>query len=175
MVDISPYAMNYIASTIEPKRDLLNKINEEISQYLKKTAKIKDQYVDDLFGWSSYLEKECQELEENIRLEVREAWMMMGILNLARQLEDKVVNIILICNLEHFDGIMKLAEELGIKIERLIIKKIPNIDEKRTLKETIESSGKLMLDSNEIPRIPDDLDDDPAYAGGIKVVFPEEE
>ncbi|MGA1870555.1 MAG: baseplate J/gp47 family protein [bacterium] len=38
-------------------------------------------------------------------------------------------------------------------------------------KERIEPSGKIELGNNEIPRIPDE----PGYAGGIKVVFPEDE
>ncbi|MBV7328173.1 baseplate J/gp47 family protein [Chloroflexi bacterium TSY] len=37
-----------------------------------------------------------------------------------------------------------------------------------------ETSGKIELSMNEIPRIPDDPDDDPAYAGGIKVILEEE-
>jgi hypothetical protein len=35
--------------------------------------------------------------------------------------------------------------------------------------ENIEPSGKIVLNSNEIPSNPDDLDDEPDYAGGIKV------
>ena len=37
--------------------------------------------------------------------------------------------------------------------------------------DTVEPEGKIELGSNEIPRIPDDPDDDPDYANGIKVVI----
>lgn len=49
-----------------------------------------------------------------------------------------------------------------------------NINEFRRELATTEPSGKIELGSNEIPRIPDDPEDDPTYVGGISVVFPEE-
>ncbi|NHI93367.1 MAG: hypothetical protein EAX96_12850 [Candidatus Lokiarchaeota archaeon] len=140
MVDISPNALDYIASTIEPKRNLLKDIKKEMENYLKKNVKTKDQYIDELFGWSSYLEEEYKESERQIKLEVREAWMVMGILKLARQLEEKNQKILFICNKEHFEGIGKLAGELGIDIELINIKKVPNFEERGSLKESIESS-----------------------------------
>lgn len=36
------------------------------------------------------------------------------------------------------------------------------------------ATGKIELGVNEIPRAPDDPDDDPAYAGGIRVILPDE-
>jgi len=36
---------------------------------------------------------------------------------------------------------------------------------------SIESSGKIVLSSHEIPRVPDDADDGPNYAGGLKVML----
>jgi len=57
------------------------------------------------------------------------------------------------------------------KIEDIDGVKGVNISEFRRTKqaEDIEPSGKIVLKSNEVPRIPDDPDDDPDYAGGIKV------
>jgi hypothetical protein len=43
-----------------------------------------------------------------------------------------------------------------------------------TTSRVVEASGKIEMESHEIARIPDDPDDDPDYAGGIKVVLPEE-
>jgi len=140
-VDISPDAHNYIESSIEPKKELLYKINEEISNYLKKNAKVKDYYIEELIGWSAYLQEECNELENEIKLEVREAWMMMGIFKLARSLEENKLNILFICNKSHFEGLKKLGEELGVDIEIMKIKKLPTLQEKASLKEMIESSS----------------------------------
>lgn len=47
------------------------------------------------------------------------------------------------------------------------------VGEFRTEKQTpgwVEETGKIELEDNEVPRIPNDPEDDPDYAGGIKVV-----
>jgi hypothetical protein len=38
----------------------------------------------------------------------------------------------------------------------------------------VKPNGKIDLGTNEIPRIPDDADDDPNYAGGVHIVLAEE-
>ncbi|NLW34907.1 MAG: hypothetical protein GXY80_05410 [Syntrophorhabdus aromaticivorans] len=41
-------------------------------------------------------------------------------------------------------------------------------------REMVKPNGKIDLGTNEIPRIPDDADDDPNYAGGVHIVLAEE-
>ena len=47
----------------------------------------------------------------------------MNILNLARDVDGKKLKGLFICDLRHFNGLDKLANELGVETEQIIIKR----------------------------------------------------
>ena len=49
--------------------------------------------------------------------------MMMNILNLAKEIEGKKLKGLFICDLRHFEGLDKLANDLGIDTEQIKIKR----------------------------------------------------
>jgi methylene-tetrahydromethanopterin dehydrogenase len=69
------------------------------------------------------LEQEYKEQENEIRFSVREAWMMMKIMNIARSFDSKNIVAFHICDTQHFDGIKKYSEELGVDITEIKIKR----------------------------------------------------
>ncbi|MFX1425697.1 MAG: NAD(P)-dependent methylenetetrahydromethanopterin dehydrogenase [Promethearchaeota archaeon] len=127
MVDISENAEYYLSSNLEGLRDSIKQLTISI----KHTQKTEVNYDDYAFLrkllWKEYLEQEYDSQENEIRYKVREAWMMMGILKMAKKLEDKKLNGFFICDTKHFKGISQLAEELAIEIEEIKVKRFVNL------------------------------------------------
>jgi methylene-tetrahydromethanopterin dehydrogenase len=125
MVGIPDYALNYISSPINNKKELLKKFTEEIEKY-KNMGRVhyNDPHFQQLVIWRQYLKDDYKEEEENLKFQVRESWMMMGILELAKQIDKNNLSGLFICDKSHFDGIIFLADELNIEYEVLNIKKI---------------------------------------------------
>jgi hypothetical protein len=62
---------------------------------------------------------------------------MMNILNLAKEIDGKSMKGLFICDLRHFNGIEKLAGDLGVETEQIKIKRtIKEIE--REMEEEIE-------------------------------------
>ena len=55
--------------------------------------------------------------------------MMMNILNLAKETDGKKLKGLLICDLRHFNGIEKLATDLGVDIQKIMIKRSISTEE----------------------------------------------
>ena len=125
MVDISQNALAYIASTLDPTKSLLKSIKTEILNTLSAQGKSLDNsYLQQLIQWARYLQDECRNEENEVCYKVREAWMMMGILELAKKREEKQITALFICDKDHFDGLSNLADELGIEIIKINLKKV---------------------------------------------------
>jgi len=143
MVDISENAVGYISSTLDDRRALLKSIKNEILALLaEKTRIAENTYLQQLVQWGEYLEDICNEEENEIRFGIREAWMLMGILELAETFEEKHLTGLFICDKDHFEGISKLANELGIEVVQIQLKKrinneIPNSDLKELVSQSI--------------------------------------
>ncbi|MHA1230221.1 MAG: NAD(P)-dependent methylenetetrahydromethanopterin dehydrogenase [Candidatus Helarchaeota archaeon] len=148
MVDISENAANYIESILDDKRSLLKRIKKEVlSLSSSEKGKIDNHYLQRLIQWGSYLEEECNYEENEVRYKIREAWMMKGILNLANKLgsselkDKKEITAFLICDKDHFDGFTKLADELGINLTKIHLKKsIKNVENVNSLAGLINHS-----------------------------------
>jgi len=143
MVDISENAEYYLSSNLEDLRNFIKQLTKSIKN-TQKNEGYKDDY---LFLrqllWKEYLQKEYDTQEDEIRYKVREAWMMMGILKLAKTLEDKKLNAFFICDSKHFKGITQLTEELGIETEEIKIKrsvKVINNPGSESIKNIIKKS-----------------------------------
>lgn len=142
LVDIPDYALNYITSPIYNKKALLKKFSEEIEEY-KKRGQIhyNDTHFQQLAQWHQYLMDDVKEQEDEIRYKIRESWMMMGILELAKKQKKKEMTALFICDKNHFDGIIFLAKELEIEYELINIKKVAKgLDNASSVKDILESS-----------------------------------
>ena len=130
MVDISENAENYLSSNLEESRTLIKQLTKSINDIWKNNGKNfpKDDFeFQRMFLWREYLQQEYNLQEDEIRLNVREAWMMMGILKFAKVMVKNTLKAFFICNPNHFKGITQLAEDLGIKTEEIKIKRLAKV------------------------------------------------
>jgi len=130
MVDISENAENYLSSNMEDYRTLIKQLTKSINEIWKNNGKNfpKDDFeFQRMFLWREYLQQEYNLQENEIRLNVREAWMMMGILKFAKVMVEKTLKAFYICNPSHFKGITQLAGDLGIKTEEIKIKRLAKV------------------------------------------------
>ena len=123
--DISENACDYLSSALEEHRESIKKLEKRIKEILESVGtNLKSDFnFQRLMLWTEYLRRDYQEQEEDIRFKVREAWMMMNILNLAKEVEGKKLKGLFLCDFRHFDGIEKLANELGVELEQIKIKR----------------------------------------------------
>ena len=71
--------------------------------------------------------------------------MMMNILNLAKEIEGKTLRGLFICDLRHFNGIEKLANELGVETEQIKIKRTIKTEE---VMEEFEDEVEIEIDKS---------------------------
>ena len=127
MVDISENAEYYLSSNLEDLRIFLKQLTKSIKNAQKNESSKDDYSFLRQLLWKEYLQQEYDMQEDEIRYKVREAWMMMGILKLAKKLGDEKLNAFFICDSTHFKGITQLAEELGIETEEVTIKRLVKV------------------------------------------------
>jgi len=153
MVDISENAENYLSSNLEDQRVLIKQLIKSIEDTEKNNEKknLKNDFdFQRMALWKEYLQQEYDFQENEIRYNVREAWMMMGILKFAKQLIEKNLIAFFICDSRHFEGITKLAKELGIETDEIKIKRsarIINNPDSNSIKNII---GKSILELSPI-------------------------
>ncbi|TFG12770.1 MAG: hypothetical protein EU535_05805 [Promethearchaeota archaeon] len=142
MVDIPEYALNYISSPILNKKALIKKFSGEIEEYKRRgQVHYNDPHFQQLVMWYEYLKEDLKAQEEELRYKIRESWMMMGILELAKKQQKKELTAFFICDKRNFDGIVFLANELDITSEIINIKKVAKeLEEKNSVEEVIKSS-----------------------------------
>ena len=130
MVDISQNAENYLSSNLEDHRKLIKQLIKSIKDTEKINGKVfpKDDFeFQRMVLWKEYLLQEYNLQENKIRYNVREAWMMMGILKFAKKMVEKKLKAFFICDPTHFKGITRLAEDLGIETEEIKIKRLAKV------------------------------------------------
>ena len=141
-VGIPEYALNYLSSPIINKKELVKKFSIEISEYKKRgQVHYNDPHFQQLVIWYQYLKDEIKKEEKELEFKVRESWMMMGIIEIAKNTQKKEITGAFICDKRHFDGILFLANELNVVIEIINIQKIPkNLKEDTSIDEVVNSS-----------------------------------
>ncbi|UCD00745.1 MAG: hypothetical protein JSV23_07590, partial [Promethearchaeota archaeon] len=130
MVDISENAENYLSSNLEDHRQLIKQLIISIKDTKKSNGKTfpKDDFeFQRMVLWKEYLQQEYNLQENEIRYNVREAWMMMGILKFAKKMVEKKLKAFFICDPRHFKGIIRLADNLGIETEEIKIKRLAKV------------------------------------------------
>jgi len=131
LADISQNASDYLAAALEEHRDSIRKLEErirEISENRRSNIEI-DFDFQQILLWKEYLQRDFDEQEDSVRFKVREAWMMMNIINLAKEVKTKKLKGLFICDLKHFNGIEKLADELGVETEQIKLKRTLKIED----------------------------------------------
>ena len=125
LADISENASNYLSAALDDHRDSIQKLEKRIRELFEKNGGVpeEDYIFQQLALWKEYLYRDYEEHEDEIRYKVREAWMMMNILNLAKEIDGKKLKGFFICDLKHFNGLDKLANELGVETEQIKIKR----------------------------------------------------
>jgi len=90
LIDISENAEGYLSAALENNRTLIKKLSRRIEELIKKNGRIPKEEFDfqRMLAWKQYLQQEYESQENEIRYIVREAWMMMKILNMARKVKD---------------------------------------------------------------------------------------
>jgi len=123
--DISENAEFYLSAALDDHRNMLQKLEEHIEEIIRERGVVpsEDELFQQLVLWKEYLKQDYNSQEDEIRYKVREAWMMMNILNLAKEIEGKKLKGLFICDLRHFEGLDKLANDLGIDTEQIKIKR----------------------------------------------------
>ncbi|MBA7526669.1 hypothetical protein ES705_18836 [subsurface metagenome] len=132
-VDIPDYALNVVSAPLMDKKGFMKKITEEIESY-KKMGRVhyNDPNFQQLIIWKQLLKDDFKAQEDEIRYKVREAWMMMTILELAKKQEKNQLKAFFITDKRHFDGISFLAKELDIRIEIINLKKVAKYPDEET-------------------------------------------
>jgi len=135
--DISENAEGYLSAALDEHRETLQKLENQIKGIIEKNGGVPkdDPFFQELILWKEYLKRDYEEQEDEIRYNVREAWMMMNILNLAKKVDGNKLKGLFICDLRHFDGLDKLADELGVETEQIKIKRTIKTVEKQVEKE----------------------------------------
>ncbi|MBD3253458.1 MAG: hypothetical protein GF383_00115 [Candidatus Lokiarchaeota archaeon] len=139
--DISENAQDYLSSALDEHRTMLKKLEKRIEEMIVTKGGIpaEDELFQRLLLWKEYLQSDYHQQEDEVRYNVREAWMMMNILNLAKTVEGKKLKGLFICDLRHFNGLEKLAGDLGVDTEQIKIKRsIRTIENEKELEENVE-------------------------------------
>jgi methylene-tetrahydromethanopterin dehydrogenase len=116
-VDIDENAKSYLKTAIDKKTEQRNKVLKALDNLSKQ----KDQNSterDYLIAYGQNLQFEIEEQENEINFSIRESWIVMGILDHAKEVAGKdEVTCLHICSPEHVEGIKKLLEKLNVKVE----------------------------------------------------------
>ena len=144
-IDISENAEGYLNANFEESRSLIKQLKSIIDKHMK-SGRIppgKDYEFKRVLLWKQYLQQEYNEQENEVRYKVREAWMMMKIMNIARNYDSKNIVAFHICDVRHFDGIKQYSEELGVDTIEIKIKReaqVANHIEDSPLKHILDKS-----------------------------------
>ena len=116
-VDIDENAKSYLKTAIDKKTEQRNKVLKALDNLSKQ----KDQNSterDYLIAYGQNLQLEIEEQENEVNFSIRESWIVMGILDNAKEVAGKdEVTCLHISSPEHVEGIKKLLEKLNVKVE----------------------------------------------------------
>lgn len=122
-VDIDEYARTYLESSIDEKRQLRDRMLEALDK-LSNESKESNLERDYLITYAQCLQQELEDELHEVCFPVRERWIVMGILNKAREVNEKdEVTCLHICSPEHIKGVKELLESLDVGVEVIKISK----------------------------------------------------
>jgi len=117
-VDIDENAKSYLGTTFDKKielRDGILKALDNLSKQKDKEDSVEKEY---LVAYGQCLQLEIEEQEHEASFPIRESWIVMGILDHAREINSKEeITCLHVCSPEHVDGIKQLLESLNVRVE----------------------------------------------------------
>jgi hypothetical protein len=116
-VDMDENAMAYLKTAIDKKteqRDQVLKALDNLSKQ-KEGDSIERDY---LVAYGQSMQLEIEEQEQEVKFPIRESWIVMGILDQAREVTGKdEITCLHICSPEHAEGTKQLLESLNANVE----------------------------------------------------------
>ncbi len=191
-VDIEESARGYLVGSMEEKLQARNQILEALAKFCQTSESTEREY---LVAYGQCLQQELEEMQREISFPIRQNWIIMSILDQAREIEDKdQISCIHISSPEHVAEMAKLLESLDVNVESVkLSKKIvstsaktSNSDELADLLQAMQIKAKPVVKnpSENEPHILFYLDTDKrassfdicmAYDSGFRAVIPYED
>jgi methylene-tetrahydromethanopterin dehydrogenase len=121
-VDIDENARGYLATDLTGKAEARDQVLHALSKLDKKDGENVDEEY--LVAYGQSLQLELEEMEQEVNFSVRENWIIMGILDQAKEVEGKeeIVSIH-VSSPEHVKGITRILESLDVQVENLTLSK----------------------------------------------------
>ncbi len=191
-VDIEESARGYLVGSMEEKLQARNQILEALAKFCQTSESTEREY---LVAYGQCLQQELEEMQREISFPIRQNWIIMSILDQAREIEDKdQISCIHISSPEHVAEIAKLLESLDVNVESVKLSKqivstsakTSNSDELADLLQAMQIKAKPVVKnpSENEPHILFYLDTDKrassfdicmAYDSGFRAVIPYED
>ena len=117
-LDIDMNAKTYLASILDKKVELRDRTIEALDNLSKQKDKEESAERDYLVAYGQSLQFEIEEQEYEIKYPIRESWIVMGMLDRARETKSKdEVTCLHICSPEHVTGIKEILDTLNVNVE----------------------------------------------------------
>lgn len=153
-VDIDENAKAYLATSMDKKKELRDGLLKALAKLSKPKGEedtVEEEY---LVAYGQCLQLELEEQEREIAFPVRESWVIMGILNHAREVVPKEeVTCLHLSSPEHVEAVKKLLESVDVQVETLKLSKeivstrtmTPHPDEVTNLLESMQIQVKPVV------------------------------
>ncbi len=116
-VDIDNDAKTYLESAFDKKNALRDNILKNIENLNKQKGGDSTER-DYLVAYGQSLQSEIEQQEREVNFSIRESWVVMGIMEHAKEINNKdEITCLHICSPEHVAGIKQLLESVNAKVE----------------------------------------------------------
>jgi methylene-tetrahydromethanopterin dehydrogenase len=194
--DLDENARSYIAQQLDDKKQQRDQIIKALNKHHTKESKSKESITEEeyMIAYGQYLQSELEKQEMEISFPVRENWIVMKILDTARNIKsNKEILSVHISSPEHVKGVTALLEKSNVTVETISVSKevTLSLQETSDLKSIdgllqamqIKVKPKIKKESIELPYLLFFLDSDNiaspfdvcmAYDAGYNAVIPYE-
>ncbi len=193
-VDIDEGAKGYIAANLDRRRELRDDVLKSLDTLSKQNFEDDSLEKEYLVAYGQCLQLEIEEQEREAAFPARESWIVMGILDHAKEIDSKEeILCVHLCSPEHVGAIKNLLESLNVRVETLRVSKRiipvqvgnPRIDELKSILQSMQIQVKPTVGkpSENVPHLLFYMDTDAkaspfdicmAYDAGYDVVIPYE-
>jgi len=122
-VDINENAKSYLETNMGKKKELRDNILKTLANLSKKKDEKDSVEKEYLIAYGQCLQLELEEQEQEVSFPIRESWIVMGIIDHAKEVAKEEITSIHICSPEHVEGTKKLIESLDAKVEVIKLSK----------------------------------------------------
>lgn len=136
--DIDENARSYLASLLEEKKQLRDRILNALEESASKKNSTNDIETEYLEAYGQCLQQEIDEAEREAKFSVRESWIVMEILENARKIDKEEITCLHISSPEHVSGVKRLLESVDVEAETIQPTKKLLFTEKTSKKEELE-------------------------------------